>query len=109
MKLRRILLFSTILWSLSGLAFAATPISGLSPYPDGGDPTDPAAVSACNGSPQSGRVYRNSETEPYLAVNPTNPDNLIAGWHQDRWSNGGGYAVGYDTEEGKGYYWYGHH
>jgi hypothetical protein len=71
------------------LVFAATNISGLSPYPDGGDPSDAAAVTACNGSPQVGRVYRNSETEPYLAVNPTNPNNMIAGWHQDRWSNGG--------------------
>ena len=69
--------------------FGADLISGLSPYPDGSDPGDPAAVSACNRAPQTGRVYRNSETEPYLAVNPTNPDNLIAGWHQDRWSNGG--------------------
>ena len=70
-------------------AAPATLISDLSPYSDGGDPADPVAVSACNGSPQFGRVYRNSETEPYLAVNPTNPDNLIAGWHQDRWSSGG--------------------
>ncbi len=75
--------------TLAGQALAATPISDLSPYPDGGDPADPVAVTACNGSPQLGRLYRNSETEPYLAVNPTNPDNLIAGWHQDRWSSGG--------------------
>jgi hypothetical protein len=31
----------------------------------------------------------NSEVEPYLAVNPTNPANLIAVWQQDRWDNGG--------------------
>lgn len=80
---------SAVAFTFSGQAFAATTISDLSPYPDGGDPTDPVAVSACNRAPQLGRVYRNSETEPYLAVNPTNPDNLIAGWHQDRWSNGG--------------------
>jgi hypothetical protein len=89
MKPARALLLSTIILSLSGHAFAVTPISGLSPYPDGGDPGDPAAVTACNGSAQLGRVYRNSETEPYIAVNPVNPDNMIAGWHQDRWSNGG--------------------
>ena len=69
-------------------------ISGLSSNPDGGDPTDPAAVTACNGAPQTGLVYRNSETEPYIAVNPTNPMNMIAAWHQDRWSNGGGQSVG---------------
>lgn len=70
------------------------PISGLSPYPDGGDPNDPAAVTACNGAPQTGVLYRNSETEPYLAVNPTDPDNMIAAWHQDRWSTGAAQGVG---------------
>lgn len=70
------------------------PISGLSLAPDGGDPDDPVTVTACNGGPQSGLVYRNSETEPYIAVNPTDLDNMIAAWHVDRWSNGGGQAVG---------------
>lgn len=69
-------------------------ITRLSPYPDGGDPNDPAAVTACNGAPQTGVLYRNSETEPYLAVNPTNPDNMIAAWHQDRWSTGAAQGVG---------------
>jgi hypothetical protein len=32
--------------------------------------------------------YPNSEVEPYVAVNPTNPDNLIAVWQQDRWAEG---------------------
>ncbi len=68
-------------------------ISGLSPYPDGGDPSDPVSVTACNGGPQSGVLYRNSETEPYIAVNPTNNDNMIACWHQDRWSNGSAQGV----------------
>jgi hypothetical protein len=36
-----------------------------------------------------GSLYANAEVEPYLAVNPGNPDNLIAVWQQDRWSNGG--------------------
>jgi hypothetical protein len=75
-------------------AGGAEPISGLSPYPDGGDPTDPVAVTQCNGEPQNGVLYRNSETEPYLAVNPTDPDNMIAAWHQDRWSTGAAQGVG---------------
>jgi hypothetical protein len=73
---------------------ATVAISGLSPYPDGGDPNDPVAVTECNGAPQTGVLYRNSETEPYLAVNPTNPDNMIAAWHQDRWSNGSAQGLG---------------
>jgi hypothetical protein len=78
----------------AGAAAQPIPISGLSPNPDGGDPTDPLAVTECNGASQTGVVYRNSETEPHLAVNPTDPDNLIAGWHQDRWSTGGGQSLG---------------
>src|SRR5262245_35586136 len=30
-----------------------------------------------------------SEVEPTLAVNPTNRDNVVGVWQQDRWSNGG--------------------
>lgn len=33
--------------------------------------------------------YPNTEIEPWVDANPTNPRNLIAGWQQDRWSNGG--------------------
>ncbi len=81
------------LWPADGSAQPVA-ISGLSSNPDGGDPDDPVAVTECNGAPQTGVVYRNSETEPHLAVNPTNPDNMIAAWHQDRWSTGGGQSVG---------------
>jgi hypothetical protein len=31
--------------------------------------------------------------EPSLAVNPANPNNMIAAWQQDRWSNGGANGV----------------
>ncbi len=80
--------------SASAGAAGSVSISGLSPYPDGGNANDPAAVTVCNGEPQTGVLYRSSETEPYLAVNPTNPDNMIAGWHQDRWSNGAAQGLG---------------
>src|SRR6266542_1932917 len=34
-------------------------------------------------------LYENAEEEPWVDVNPTNPNNIIAVWQQDRWSNGG--------------------
>lgn len=37
--------------------------------------------------------YPDSEIEPYVDVNPVNPDNLIAVWQQDRWSDGGARAL----------------
>ena len=38
---------------------------------------------------QAGDNFLDSEVEPYLAINPTNPKNLVTIWQQDRWSNGG--------------------
>lgn len=55
------------------------PISGFSPYPPGVD---------CNVSPQTGTVWRNSETEPYMDVDFAWPERMTAIVHQDRWSNG---------------------
>lgn len=37
--------------------------------------------------------YHSAETEPYVAVNPRDDDNLIGVFHQDRWDNGGAHGV----------------
>jgi hypothetical protein len=37
---------------------------------------------------RNGTLYINAEVEPHIAVNPLNPDNLVASWQQDRYSNG---------------------
>ncbi len=56
----------------------------------------PAVISApspftnCNiGLPDGGTNYLNAEVEPWVAVNPANPSNIIGVYQQDRWSNGG--------------------
>jgi hypothetical protein len=94
--LRAVVLGLGVLATTMGFATARgeTLISGLSANPDGGDPDDPLAVTACNRAPQFGGLYRNSESEPYIAVNPAIPGNMIAGWHQDRWSNGAAQSLG---------------
>lgn len=38
---------------------------------------------------QTGTNFANSEVEPWIDVNPTNPANLVGIFQQDRWSNGG--------------------
>lgn len=68
-------------------AFAAVdplvPASGLTPF-----------APACNGAPQTGTEYRNTEPEPYIDVNPINTDNLIGVYQQDRFSDGGANGQG---------------
>ena len=84
----------------------ASSLSGPPPFAPGlslvSGPTSFAA-SGCNGAPQTGTVYPNAEVEPWVAVNPTNPNNIIGVWQQDRWSNGGanGLATGVSFDAGR--------
>ena len=34
----------------------------------------------CNGAAQTGTLFMNAEVEPYVAVNPLNPSNLVGVW-----------------------------
>ena len=69
--------------------------------------SSPTLVSATNpfagctfGGP--GTNYENAEVEPFVAVNPTSPSNIIGVYQQDRWNNGGahGLVAGYSTDGG---------
>ncbi len=60
----------------------------------------------CNGVPgsaQTGVNFPGTEVEPWVSVNPTNTDNLIGVWQQDRWSDGGANAnlAGYSFDGGQ--------
>jgi hypothetical protein len=52
----------------------------------------PSPFASCTvGGP--GTVYVNAEVEPWIAVNPTEPQNLIGVVQQDRWNNGGAHGL----------------
>jgi hypothetical protein len=54
-------------------------VSGDSPIPQG-----------CLGDqPGTGTNFFNSEVEPYVSVDPSNPLHMVGAWQQDRWSDGG--------------------
>jgi hypothetical protein len=64
--------------------------------------TGPSPFAGCSIAGQPGTNYLNAEVEPWVDANPTNPGNLIAGWQQDRWSDGGarGNVSAYSTDGG---------
>ena len=68
--------------ALAGAATVASLVTVSGPSPSTGctalDPGSPA-----------GTNYLNAEVEPWVAVNPANPNNLVGVFQQDRWSNGG--------------------
>lgn len=85
------------IFAASGTALAAGP-SLVSQNPS------PFATPGCVAlDAQPGSLnYRNSEVEPQVAVDPTDPSHLVGAWQQDRWSNGGahGLVAGYSTDGG---------
>jgi len=59
----------------------------------------------CTVGAGTGRNYVRSEVEPYGAVNPTNPNNVIAVFQQDRWSNGGAHGLAAGVTKDGGASW----
>ena len=72
------------------------------------DPQFPASAASpfapgCDNVTATGTLFQNAEVEPMVAVDPTNPANLIGVWQQDRWSDGGshGLLTGYSSDGGR--------
>ncbi len=54
----------------------------------------PSPFAGCTiGSGPGAINYVNAEVEPFIATNPTNTQNLIGAWQQDRWSDGGAHGL----------------
>jgi hypothetical protein len=68
-------------------------VSGTSPF---------SGCTADDVAGQSGQVFPDSEVEPWIDVNPTNEENIVGMWQQDRWSNGGarGHVAGASFDGG---------
>jgi hypothetical protein len=68
-------------------AASGAPVTG--PLVQVSGPSPIAGCTADDVGAQSGTNYPNTEIEPWVEINPLNANNIIAGWQQDRWSNGG--------------------
>jgi hypothetical protein len=74
--------------ALAAPAFAAPAGVGALSTASGPSPFAGCTTGLDPGSPP-GTNYVNAEVEPWVAVNPARPGNLIGVYQQDRWSNGG--------------------
>ncbi len=67
-----------------GQSFAGlTRVSGSSPFAPG-----------CVTPGQRGNNFPSAEVEPFVAIDPHDPQHLVGVWQQDRWSNGGSNGLG---------------
>jgi hypothetical protein len=62
----------------------------------------PSPLADCSNAGQTGRNFPDAEVEPQVAVHE---NNVIAMWHQDRWSNGGGHGIGVGFSSDGGRTW----
>src|SRR5213080_4861043 len=86
--------------ALAVLAFAALALAASGPV----DVSGLSPFAACTvGGPGTNSV--NSEVEPFVAVNPTNPSNIVGVFQQDRWSNGGAHGLVASTSHDGGTTW----
>src|SRR3989440_4485618 len=69
-------------------------VSGQSPWP-----------ASCVPAGQTGTNFFNAEVEPFVAVDPTDPNHLVGAWQQDRWSNGGSNGLGTAASFDRGATW----
>jgi hypothetical protein len=81
--------------AITGVATARDDASaaGGSPYIPQADTivSTPSGLVACpyGGSPDFAAAYDDTEVEPQVAVNPTDPDEIVGATQQDRWPDGG--------------------
>lgn len=78
----------------------AGPTLASSASPFAGCPIGAASASSVN--------YPDTEPEPFVAVNPTDPLNVVGVYQQDRWSDGAAKAQGTATSTDGGASWAGH-
>lgn len=68
--------------------------------PDSPVPADASCLAGDNGW-----LYRQSEVEPCVAADPTDPSRLVASYQQDRWNNGAAQETGIVTSGDGGLTW----
>ena len=78
------------------LSQGATPVLGGDPF---------ANSTTDNPAAQTGTLYPDSQVEPDIVVNPTRPNNVVALWQQDRWSNGGAHGIVVAVSSNGGNHW----
>jgi hypothetical protein len=73
--------------------------------------SDPSPFTDCTADDVPGQealgsiVYPETEIEPYIDVNPVDPDNMVAVWQQDRWNDGGARGLASAVSDDGGATW----
>ena len=85
--------FTTLAAVAAATTLAAGGTAAAAPFDIGADvnASTPSTLTTCpfGASADFGSAYDSTEVEPQVAVNPTNPDEIVGASQQDRWPDGG--------------------
>lgn len=87
---KRILAVGAVVISAAAISVHAV-LAGVGPLVQVSSTSPFGALGNCGNFPGifNGTNYVDTEIEPWVDVNPTDTDNIVAYWQQDRWSDGG--------------------
>jgi hypothetical protein len=95
---------ATLTLSAPQVATSAPFSSGPLVQVSGASPIPAACIGDTNASSTSVNNY-GTEVEPYVMVDPSNPNVLIGAWQQDRWNDGGSRGIVSATSTNGGASW----
>src|SRR5690349_1450393 len=83
---------------LIAVGVGASPAAAADYVPDAAVTASPASSPLLDPCPFQGETatqtnFADTEVEPLVAVNPTNPQNVIGVFQEDRWSDGGAHGL----------------
>jgi hypothetical protein len=85
----RVIVLGLVLASVPGTTLASTFVLGPAVNASGPSPFLGCTFGVDPNAPAPEVVYDNTEVEPFVAVNPTDNNNIIGVFQQDRWTDGG--------------------
>jgi hypothetical protein len=100
-------LAALVAYGVAALVAASPAPAAVSPLVQVTGPSPFAIGCAGEGHDPTGTVAENGEVEPWVAVDPANPDHIAGAWQQDRWSDGGAHGLAASTSIDGGASWTG--
>ena len=92
-RIAAIISIAVMVLPLASVASSTSFTLGPAVLASGPSPFAGCTVGAVPGADPPSFNYINTTVEPFVAVNPANPNNIIGVYQQDRWSDGGAKAL----------------
>ena len=104
--MRKLLVLTTVLFAAVAAPAGAAPLAlGPVSLASTGNPFAPGCGGPGAATPGVSVLYDGAEVEPHIAVDPRNGAQMVGGWQQDRWNDGGAQGLAFSRSGDGGASW----